>query len=185
MSAHDQPRQTGNAAQTEVGQGASRVLVLFFSVTGTTRRIAQTLAQAIGADCLEIEPEVPYGPADLDYTNARSRATIEQNDRSARPAIATPMPDWDAYDTVLIGHPIWWGIAPRILSTLLESNAEALAAKRIADFCTSGGSGIEQATGQLQGLVPGAEWAGGRRFRAGAPAEDLATWARGLGPGIG
>jgi hypothetical protein len=152
-----------------------------FSATGNTRGVARALAGAIGADYLEIEPEQPYTEHDLDYDDETTRATVEQRDGTARPGIASAMPEWGDYDVILFGHPIWWETVPRIMCTLFEQNAAALAGKRLADFCTSGGSGIGRATDELKGIVPDAEWGVGRRFEASASAEEVAAWAQGLG----
>lgn len=156
-----------------------------FSGTGNTRAVAQGLAGEIGADCLEIEPARPYSTQDLDYNDETTRATVEQNEGTARPEIASAMPDWGNYDTILLGHPIWWGKAPRIMCTLLEQNADSLTGKQVADFCTSGSSGIGQAAAELKGIAPNAAWSEGRRFEIGTGGVEAAAWARSLGFGIG
>ena len=152
-----------------------------FSATGNTRGVAQALAGAIGADYLEIEPTQPYTAEDLNYDDETTRATVEQRDGTARPEIASAMPEWGDYDVILFGHPIWWETVPRIICTLFEQNATSLAGKRVADFCTSGGSGIGKATDELKDIVPDAEWGVGRRFEARASTEEVAAWAQGLG----
>ena len=98
-----------------------KVLVAHFSATGTTKKIAATIADILGADSYEITPAVPYTSADLNYSNSSSRATVEQNDASARPAIAGSVANMEQYKVVFLGYPIWWGQAPRIISTFLES----------------------------------------------------------------
>lgn len=127
-------------------------LVAYFSATGTTRSVAGKLAEAVNADVLEIRPEVPYTSADLDWTNAGSRSSVEMNDPSGRPALADAETDVSAYDVILLGFPIWWGRAPTIVNTFLESCD--LAGKRIVLFATSGGSGMGRTADGLKASVP-------------------------------
>ncbi len=136
-----------------------KVLVAYFSATGNTRPVAEKVAEATGGDLFEIVPAQPYTAADLNY-NADCRANAEQSDPDARPAIANTVEDMAQYDAVLIGYPIWWGRAPKIIHTFLETYD--LSGKTIAAFCTSGGSGHEDAT--LRGYEPDAIWLEGRRF---------------------
>lgn len=153
--------------------GGGRVLVAYFSATGNTRLVAEKVAEATGGDLFEIVPERPYSAADLDYSTD-CRANAEQNDPDARPAIAGAVEDMGQYDVVLIGYPIWWGRAPKIIHTFLE--AYDLSGKTIATFCTSGSSGHEDAT--LRGYEPGAVWLEGRRF---SDASQVEGWISGLG----
>ena len=154
-----------------------KALVAFFSATGTTKGVAERLAAAIGADLYEIAPETPYSMADLDWRDKTSRSTLEMADRASRPAIAAPAPDLGAYGIVYIGFPIWWYREPSIIDTFVESNAAALAGKTLVPFATSGGSGMGDSTANLQALAPGASVKEGRRFRASASSDDLASWA--------
>ena len=163
----------GSSAKNEEG----KILVACFSATGNTRAVAEKLARHLNADYFEILPSEPYTADDLDYGNETSRATAEQNDPSARPAIAAT-PDFSAYDVVFLGHPIWWGKAPRVMCTLLE-NAN-LSGKKVAEFCTSGSSGVEGAAAELEKLAPAASWIGARRFAAGASESELADWVDSL-----
>ena len=117
-----------------------KILVAYFSATGTTKGVAEHIANGLNADIYEIVPEEAYTDADLDYNDNNSRTTIEMNDPDARPAISGSVDNWDSYDTVYIGYPIWWGEAPRIVSTFMESYD--FSGKTIVPFCTSGGSGI-------------------------------------------
>lgn len=135
--------------------------------------MAQAAAGHLGADYFEIEPAEPYAAEDLDYGDETTRATAEQNDPATRPAIAAA-PDFTAYDVVLLGHPIWWGKAPRLMCTLL--GGADLSGRKVAEFCTSGSSGIEGAAAELQGLAPGADWIGARRFAAGVSESEVAGW---------
>ncbi len=155
-----------------------KALVAYFSATGTTKGVAERLAAAIGADLHEIAPASPYTAADLDWRDKTSRSTLEMADRASRPAIAAPAPDLTAYGIVYIGFPIWWYREPSIIDTFVESNAAALAGKTLVPFATSGGSGMGDSTANLQALAPGASVKEGRRFRASASSDDLASWAR-------
>jgi len=118
----------------------TKVLVAYFSATNTTQGIAEHIANGLSADIYEIVPEEPYTDADLNYNDNNSRTTIEMNDPDARPAISGSVEDMEQYDIVFIGYPIWWGEAPRIVSTFVESYD--FSGKTIVPFCTSGGSGV-------------------------------------------
>lgn len=150
----------------------SRVLVAYFSATGNTRPVAEKVAELTGGDLFEIVPAQPYTAADLNY-NTDCRANAEQNDPGARPAIANAIEDMEGYDAVLIGYPIWWGRAPKIIHTFLETYD--LSGKTVATFCTSGGSGHEDAT--IRGYEPDATWLEGRRFSGTSQVE---SWVNGL-----
>ena len=151
-----------------------KILVAYFSASGTTARVAEEIASAIDADLYEICPEVPYSSADLNWMDKKSRSSVEMNDPSSRPAIAAPVQDMEQYDTVFIGFPVWWYVEPRIVDTFLESYD--FSGKTLIPFATSGGSGIEQAQRSLQSHCPAASWAKGRLLnRSGA-----ATWAKSL-----
>ena len=132
---------------------AEKVLVAVFSASGVTRRIGQEIARISGGDFFEIEPEELYTADDLDWMNRNSRSSVEMNDASARPAVRNRVADMDAYDTVIIGFPIWWGVAPRIIETFLESYD--FSGKTIAPFCTSGGSGVGRSDTGLHKNVSG------------------------------
>ena len=131
----------------------SRKLVAYFSATGTTAKVAETLADAIGADIYEIEPEVPYTEADLNWRDANSRSSIEMNDPLSRPAIAGKRDNMADYDTIYVGFPIWWYVAPTIINTFLESYD--MTGKTIIPFATSGSSGM----GKTNEKLFGAAWA--------------------------
>ena len=133
----------------------SRKLVAYFSATGVTAKVAEKLAEAIGADICEIEPVVPYSKADLDWTNQKSRSSIEMSDPASRPAIAGKRDNMDDYDTVFVGFPIWWYVAPHIINTFLESYD--FSDKKIVLFATSGGSGFGNTVAELKPSAPGAE----------------------------
>ena len=149
-------------------------LVAYFSATGTTKRAAERLAKAAGADLFEIRPAIPYTDADLDWTSSKSRSSVEMNDPDSRPEIAGVIPDIADYDTVFIGFPIWWYTAPHIIHTFLESLD--FDHKTLAPFATSGGSGIGKAADELRKLCPNANWKSGKLF-TGASDKAITAWA--------
>lgn len=153
----------------------TKALVAYFSASGTTERVAERLAQAIGADLFEIEPEQPYTAADVDWRNASSRSSIEMNDRSCRPAIASHVADMDSYDVVFVGFPIWWYREPSIVDTFME--AYDFAGKLVVPFATSGGSGIGESGANMAALAPGAKVERGDRLASSITAADLRGWA--------
>lgn len=155
------------------------VLVAYFSATGNTEEIALHLQNILGADLYEIIPEVPYTDEDLHYSNEDCRANQEQNDSAARPAIAGTPEHPERYDVVFLGYPIWWGQAPKVLYTFLESCAFGDAT--IVPFCTSGSSGIGSSADELQELTEDARWLEGQRFGAGTSQNEIAQWVDGLG----
>jgi flavodoxin len=157
----------------------TKVLVAYFSATNNTRPLAEYIADAAGADLYEITPAVPYTSADLNYNDSSTRATVEQNDASARPAISGSVENMADYDVVFIGYPIWWGQAPRIISTFLESYD--LSSKTIIPFCTSGSSGIGSSATNLHSLAPNANWLAGQRFSSGTSRDTMANWVNSLG----
>lgn len=159
----------------------SKKLVAYFSASngGVTRAVAKRLAAATGADLFEIEPEVAYTQADLDWTNRKSRSTVEMEDKSFRPAIKGVPTDLAQYDEVFIGFPIWWYVAPTIVNTFLE--AGDFAGKKIALFATSGSSQMGKSMDELKPSAPAAEWVGQKRFPANATENDLKAWADSLG----
>ena len=135
-------------------------LAAYFSASGVTEAKAKELAKAIGADLYEIAPAVPYTNADLDWTNKKSRSSIEMNDKSSRPALAETEHDFSAYDEIYIGFPIWWYTAPTIINTFLETFD--FSGKKIMLFATSGGSTIDRAVRDLQKQYPGLDIRGGK-----------------------
>ena len=129
----------------------SKKLVAYFSASGVTAKLAKNLSQAIGADLYEIQPEQPYTTADLDWTNKRSRTTREMTDKTFRPAITGKVENMEQYETIYLGFPIWWYVAPTIINTFLESYD--FSGKKIALFATSGGSGFGKTVSRLEGSV--------------------------------
>lgn len=133
----------------------SKALVAYFSASGVTARVAKNLASAAGADLYEIKPAVPYSKADLNWMDKQSRSSVEMRDKSSRPVLADTGADIAAYDTIFIGFPIWWYIAPTIINTFLE--AYDFSSKKIVLFATSGGSGFGKAVDSLRPSAPGAQ----------------------------
>ena len=153
----------------------SKALVAYFSASGVTAKLAKNLAAAAGADLFEIKPEKPYTKADLDWTNKQSRSTVEMNDKSSRPAIANKVENIEQYDTIFVGFPIWWYVAPTIINTFLEQYD--LTGKKIVPFATSGGSGMGGTNKELAVSCKGADLVEGKRFPASASVDELKKWA--------
>ena len=130
----------------------SKKLVAYFSASGVTAKVADMLADAVGADIYEIRPEVPYSKADLNWMNKKSRSSIEMNDKTIRPAIADKDAQIDQYETIFLGFPIWWYVAPTIINTFLESYD--FSGKKIILFATSGGSKFGKTAEELKASVP-------------------------------
>ena len=156
----------------------NRKLVAYFSASGVTAKVAEKLSEAIGADLYAIEPEVPYTKADLDWMDKKSRSTIEMNNPASRPAIAGKRDNMNDYDTVFVGFPIWWYVAPTIINTFLESYD--LTGKTIIPFATSGGSDMCKTNEKLLPSCKGAKLLDGKVFKASVSGADLAKWAEGL-----
>ena len=138
----------------------SKKLVAYFSASGVTASLAKNLAAAIGADLFEIEPVIRYGKADLDWTNKKSRSSVEMSDSNSRPEIAEKVPNMGDYDIVFIGFPIWWYVAPAIINTFVESYD--FSEKTIVPFATSGGSSMGKTAEVLKSLCPTANWEKGK-----------------------
>lgn len=161
----------------------SRILVAYFSATNTTEGVAEHIANGLAAKLYEIVPEEPYTDADLDYNDDSSRSTIEMNAPDVRPAISGSVENMDQYDIVFLGYPIWWGEAPRIVSTFVESYD--LSGKIIVPFCTSGGSGIGSSAANLEQLTSGATWLEGQRLNGGDSQDTVMEWVNGLELNLG
>lgn len=155
-----------------------KILVAYFSATGTTKGVAEHIANGLNADIYEIVPEEAYTDADLDYNDNNSRTTIEMNDPDARPAISGSVENMEQYDIIFVGYPIWWGEAPRIVSTFMESYD--FSSKTIVPFCTSGGSGIGSSASNLERLTSGATWLDGRRLNGSDSQDTVMEWVNSL-----
>jgi len=170
---------TPSSEATPTPSNETKVLVAYFSATNTTRPLAEYIADGLDADIYEIVPETPYTSADLNYGNSSSRTSVEMNDPNSRPAISGSVSNMDQYDIVFIGYPIWWGEAPRIVSTFFESYN--FSGKTIVPFCTSGSSGIGSSARNLHSLTNGATWLDGRRFSGGTSRNTMISWVNDLG----
>ena len=176
-----EPSSSTPGTDGESGEETSEdsVLVAYFSATGNTEGIALHLQSVLDADLYEIVPEVPYTDEDLNYSNDSCRANQEQNDPAARPAIAGSVDNMENYDVVFLGYPIWWGQAPKVIDTFLESYD--FGGATIVPFCTSGSSGIGGSLDDLHALAPEATWLDGQRFSGGASQDEVAQWVDSLG----
>ena len=153
----------------------SKTLVAYFSASGVTAAVAKKLAAVVGADLFEIQPEQLYTDDDLNWQNSRSRSSVEMNDRSCRPAIASAVENMTQYDAVFVGFPVWWYREPSIIDTFME--AYDFSGKKVVPFCTSGGSGLGDSAQNMQALAPGATVVNGKRFSSSVSESELKAWA--------
>lgn len=157
----------------------SKTLVAYFSASGVTARLANTLAEAVEGDLYEIRPATPYTGADLNWNDKKSRSSVEMNDKAFRPEIAAPAADMGQYDIVFVGFPIWWYEAPRIVQTFLESYD--FSGKTVVPFATSGGSGMGKTADILQKSCPAAKMLPGKKMSGNASVSELSAWVKSLG----
>ena len=176
-SANAQQNETkaANAADATDTVSGGKTLVVFFSATGTTKGVAQMIANATGADTYEILAAQPYTEADLNWNDKTSRTTTEQNDKSVRPEIGSEKISLDGYTTIYVGYPIWWGEEPRIMDTFVESYD--FSGKTVIPFCTSGGSGIGASGANLAANAGSGNWLEGARLSS---SSDIAGWIEGM-----
>lgn len=153
----------------------SKILVAYFSASGVTKKVAEKLTEAVGADIFEIEPEVPYTDADLNWQNKKSRSSVEMDDLSSRPKITSKINNMNQYNIVFVGFPIWWYREPSIIDTFLESYN--FNGKTIVPFATSGMSSIGESGKIMQNLVPNAKVVTGKRFSDRISVDELKKWA--------
>lgn len=154
------------------------VLVVYFSVTGNTKSVAEKIASVTGADIYEIKAALEYTDEDINYNDSDSRTSKEQNDSSARPEIGSEEISLDGYSTIYIGYPIWWGEEPRIMDTFAESyNFDGIT---VIPFCTSGSSGIGRSGQNLADNAGSGNWIEGKRFGGGASEDEIRSWIEGL-----
>lgn len=153
----------------------SKKLVAYFSASGVTAKLAKRLADAVDADIFEIKPEKPYTTADLDWTNKKSRSSVEMSDKSFRPAVAEKLDNIADYDTIYVGFPIWWYVAPTIINTFLEQYD--LTGKTIIPFATSGSSRMGKTNSELAPSCKGAILKEGKHFEENADEIELKKWA--------
>ena len=171
------PAESESETQPETG----KTLVVYYSASGNTARVAKDIAEAAGADLFEIVPAELYTSDDLNWTNPDSRVSREHDDESLRdvPLTTTEVPDWDSYDTVFIGYPIWWGIAAWPVDTFVKNND--FTGKTVIPFATSSSSGMGQSGSLLADMAGTGEWQEGQRFSSGVSSDDVQSWVNGLG----
>ena len=177
-----EPTETATEATAAPTTASGRkTLVVYYSGSGNTRRVAEAVAQAANADIFEVVPTEIYTSADLNWTNRNSRVSQEHDDESKRdvPLTTTEVPNWDSYDTVFIGYPIWWGIAAWPMNNFIKAND--FTGKTVIPFATSSSSGMGQSGSLLAGMANGGDWQSGQRFRSGASDSDVQKWVNGLG----
>ena len=155
----------------------SKKLVAFFSASGTTKKVAEMIAEEVKADLFEIEPKVPYTKADLDWMDKKSRSSVEMSDKKYRPEIMKKEIDMSSYDEILLGFPIWWYVAPTIVNTFLE--AYDFSGKKIVLFATSGGSGFGNTVKELQASAPYAVITEGSLLNRGTK-QEISAWVNSL-----
>ena len=163
------------------GNGSGKTLVVYYSASGNNERVAKAAAKTAGADLFEIVPVEPYTSEDLNWTNDNSRVSREHNDESLRDVelTSTEVANWDSYDTVLIGYPIWWGIAAWPTDGFVKAND--FTGKTVIPFCTAASSGIGQSGKLLADLAGTGDWQEGKRFASSASDEEVASWIGELG----
>ena len=173
-----QQDETEDAAENATESKDSKVLVVYFSATGTTKGVAEKIANITGADIYEIKPVQEYTDADLDWSDRSSRSTEEQNNKSVRPEIAGEKLSLDGYSTIYVGYPIWWGEEPRIMDTFAESyDFDGIT---MIPFCTSSSSGIGRSGKNLEENAKSGNWLEGERFNANVQDGEIQMWIHSL-----
>ena len=152
-----------------------KVLVAYFSASGTTKGVAQQLAEVTGGTLHEIKPEQPYTDADLDWRNKKSRSSVEMQDRKSRPAITDKLTNLQDYDVIYVGFPIWWNTCPTIINTFME--AYDFQGKTVIPFATSGGRSIKKACEDLKAAYPDVKWKEGKLLNR-TSKKDLEDWVK-------
>lgn len=180
----EQPESSSTApaeSEPETQPETGKTLVVYYSASGNTERVAKDIAEAAGAELFEIVPTEVYTSEDLNWTNPDSRVSREHDDESLRdvPLTTTEVPDWDSYDTVFIGYPIWWGIAAWPVDTFVKNND--FTGKTVIPFATSSSSGMGQSGSLLADMAGTGEWQEGQRFSSGVSGDDVQSWVNGLG----
>ena len=166
---------------SDAASGSGNVLIAYYSATGNTEEVANVIADATGGDLFELEPVEPYTDDDLNWTDDNSRVSQEHEDESLRDVelVSSTPENWDSYDTVFIGYPIWWGIAAWPVDSFVESND--FTGKMVIPFATSASSGMGESGQLLEEMAGTGEWQEGQRFRSGADEADVQEWVNGLG----
>lgn len=171
------PAKTQAALDTQEAKAEKgKSVVVYFSATGNTKKAASVIAKETGSTLFEIEAAQPYSDADLNYRDNNSRSVKEHEDPSIHPAIKTDIQDWDSYQTVFLGYPIWWGEAPNIVYTFVTTHD--FHGKRVIPFCTSVSSGLGSSDVNLAKAAGSGDWLGGTRFSGGVNEKDLIDWSK-------
>ena len=165
----------GACSQKKENKEMKKVLVAYFSATGTTKGVAQQLAEVTGGTLHEIKPEQPYTDADLDWRDKQSRSTLEMQDKKSRPAITDKLENMGDYDVIYVGFPIWWYTCPTIINTFME--AYDFKSKTVIPFATSGGSSIKKACEDLKDSYPDVNWKEGKLLN-GVSKKELEDWVK-------
>ncbi len=170
-----------SAADPDNTTSGGKVLVVYYSASGNTKRVAEDIAEAAGGDLFEIVPTEVYTSDDLNWTNSDSRVSREHDDESLRdvPLTTTDVENWDEYDTVFIGYPIWWGIAAWPVDNFVKNND--FSGKMVIPFATSSSSGMGQSGSLLAEMAGTGDWQEGQRFSSGASSADVQSWVNGMG----
>jgi len=163
-------------AKTKTREREMKTLVTFFSAQGTTKKVAQKIAKVLNADLFEIEPKQKYTDADLNWMDRSSRSSVEMNNRSLRPAIASKITNLNNYDTVLIGFPVWWYTAPTIVNAFIEEND--LSGKKLYVFVTSGSSGVNGSFDDLKKAYPNLNFISGKRLHGNESEAEIKSWVK-------
>ncbi len=181
QSESSSPTQQPTAAVSGAPSETGKTLVVYYSASGNTAQVARYIAEAAGAELFEIVPVEVYTSDDLNWTNSDSRVSREHDDESLRdvPLTTTEVENWDDYDTVFIGYPIWWGIAAWPVDNFVKDND--FTGKTVIPFATSASSGMGQSGALLEEMAGTGTWQDGQRFRSNASASDVTDWVNGLG----
>lgn len=173
--------EASSADTSETESTGGKTLVVYYSATGNTENAATMIANTLGADVFELEPAEPYSSEDLNWTNADSRVSKEHENEDERDVklVSATVDNWSDYDTVLIGYPIWWGIAAWPVNEFITTND--FTGKTVIPFATSASSGMGQSGELLEEMAGSGEWQEGERFRENASEEDVSAWVEGLG----
>lgn len=180
-ASQNEVQDTGTPQDSTPTEEQTKVLVVYFSATGSTKAVAGYIAETLGADTFELTPQEPYLAADLDYNNSESRVCREHADPALQDVALTSatVEHWEQYSTVFVGFPIWWYQAPRIIQTFLES--ADFSGKTVIPFATSGGSGMGKTVELLRSsCAPDTRWNEGKRLSSHASAQEVSAWAKSL-----
>ncbi len=163
-------------SDNEVSNSLGKTLIVYYSATGNTKEVADMIAKETDGTLFEIEPKNPYSDEDLNYGDDNSRVTREYNNENARNVelISTTVDNWDSYDTVFIGYPIWWGIAAWPIDNFIKDND--FSDKTIIPFCTSSSSGLGDSGELLEQMAGSGNWKEGQRFNSGVSSSDVQNW---------